>query len=577
MKAVSIRHVAVWRIRLITCVILFAVLVIFGRLYYLQIVKNDYYLARAEGQYVSSVRNVYTRGSIFFTTRDGEKVSAATVRSGYLLVIDPSRLNMDPEKVYEKINEIIPLDRERFLSNVSDSERRYYEAASRLIPESADQIVALGINGVQLYRDQWRFYPADSLASRIVGFVGYGGDEDDRLVGRYGLERYYEDVLTRNQNQLAVNLFAELFSDLGNKSEDVDMNRPGEIITSIEPTVTRMLEKNLYEVHEEWDSSLTGGIIINPNNGQIYAMSAVPNFNLNDRRGKTIADFRNPLVEDVYEMGSIIKAITIAAGLDSGAITADSTYYDSGSLTMDRFTIRNFDGRGRGTVDMQEVLSQSLNTGVSHIVAKMGKDTFRNYMFSLKLGNETGIDLPNEVHGLVSNLNSPRDIEYATASFGQGVAFTPIDTVRALSALANGGRLITPHLVTSIEYENGTVRQTRFPEGDRVFSEETSEEISRMLTRVVDEALRQGKVKLDNYSVGAKTGTAQIAHPQGGYYDDRFLHTFFGYFPSYDPQFLILLYTKEPKNVRYASETLTDAFMSMTKFLINYYNIPPDR
>jgi cell division protein FtsI/penicillin-binding protein 2 len=227
---------------------------------------------------------------------------------------------------------------------------------------------------------------------------------------------------------------------------------------------------------------------------------------------------------------------------------------------------------------MQEVLNQSLNTGVSHIVKQMGKEKFRDYFMAYKLGSETGIDLPNETYGLVDNLNSPRDVEYATASFGQGVAFTPIATIRALATLANGGKLVTPHLVDHIKYQDGTIKEVRYPEGEQVLKPETSEEISRMLSIVVDDALRGGNVALPNHSIGAKTGTAQIPDPvNGGYYEDKYLHSFFGYFPAFEPRFIVFMYTVEPQGVRYASETLTDPFMQVARFLINYYSIPPDR
>jgi cell division protein FtsI/penicillin-binding protein 2 len=429
-----------------------------------------------------------------------------------------------------------------------------------------------------MYRNQWRYYPGEDLASRTIGFVGFTEESADTLTGRYGLERYYDDVLSREDGRISVNFFAEIFSNLGSIIFDTTESRTGDVVTSIEPTVARMLDRELQKIQDTYNSDLTGGIIINPKNGEIYALNAVPSFNINDRTGTQIRDFRNPLVEDVYEMGSIIKALTMAVGLDSNAVAPSTTYYDAGFIDLDTYTIKNYDGKGRGTVDMQQVLSQSLNTGVSFIVKTMGKEKFREYFKALKFGSETGVDLPNETYGLIDNLNSPRDVEYATASFGQGIALTPMATVRALAALGNGGKLITPHIATKIEFQDGTSKDITYPEGDQVWSAETSEEVSRMLTTVVDEALSGGKVKLEHYSVAAKTGTAQIADSEGGgYYEDKYLHSFFGYFPSYEPEYLIFLYTVEPKGVQYASETLTAPFMELTKFLINYYNVPPDR
>lgn len=568
------RKSAVHRIRFITGVLILVVIVVIFRLYDLQVRKGENFRAEGEQQYVHTVRDLYKRGSIYFQSKDGEKVSAATVQSGYLLAVDPSRME-NAELAYEALNSIIPLDHETFIERSSRKDKTYQEIERQVTKEQGEQIESFDIPGVRLYRNQWRYYPGHELAARTIGFVGY---DEDTLVGKYGLERYYEDTLRRSDEHLTVNFFAELFSNLGNLVFDSADVTSGDIVTSIEPTVARMLDQVLGTANDHYSSKLTGGIIIDPKSGEIIALNIVPGFDLNDRGGISIENFRNPLVEDVYELGSIIKPLTVASGLDAGVITPQSTYYDAGYIELNDYTIRNFDGRGRGTVPMQEVLNQSLNTGAAHIAALLGKERFRKYFYGLKLGSETGIDLPNETYGLVKNLESPRELEYATASFGQGIALTPIAAVRALSALANGGVLVTPHLVRTIEYASGNIHEVGYAPGERVFSEKTSEDITRMLVTVVDKALRGGTVKREHYTIAAKTGTAQMAdNVNGGYYDDRFLHSFFGYFPAYDPQFLIFLYTVEPKGVKYASETLTDPFMELVDFLINYYNIPPDR
>ncbi len=571
------RQSLVFRVRLLSAFVVLLGLVLIGRLYQIQILHAAVYQEKAESQYVHTKTDLYSRGSIFFTTRDGELLSAAAIQSGFVLAANPEHV-VDPESFCKQLELYLDTEVSRCVERVSTPGRTYVELAQRLTAEESDAVEALDIDGALLYASQWRYYPGDTVAARTVGFTGYGNEDASELRGRFGLERQYDDVLFRKREVLSVNFFAELFSNLGDLVYKKDPEKSGDVVTTLEPSVSRMLDTVLQETNDFYKSTLTGGIIMNPKTGAIYAMNAVPTFNLNDRGEATIEEFRNPLVEDVYEFGSTIKALTVAAGLDSGAITAESTYYDSGSITLDTFTIKNFDGKGRGTVPMQEVLNQSLNTGVSHIVQQMGKEKFRDYFLNYKLGSESGIDLPNESFGLVDNLNSPRDVEYATASFGQGIAMTPIAATRALATLGNGGLLVTPHIAERIEYDDGTFKDIRYPEGTRVLSEEASEEVSRMLTVVVDDALRGGTVALPNHTIAAKTGTAQIPDPiNGGYYEDKFLHSFFGYFPAYDPEFIVFMYTVEPQGVRYASETLTDPFMDVARFLINYYSVPPDR
>lgn len=566
-----------FRVRIISGIILLLALILAGRLYAVQVLYADRYLARAEAQYVRSVNDLFDRGTIYFQTKDKARVSAATLRVGYTLAIKPDFIE-DAEATYEKLQAVLPLERELFFARAGKSGDPYEEIATRVVEADAEKIRALKLPGVDLYRDQWRYYPGDTLSSHAIGFVAYNGD-DQGLKGAYGLERYYEDVLSRSGTTLFVNFFAELFDNFGTLVFDAGADRAGDIVTTLEPTVSRTLQAELRRVQDEYQSTETGGVIIDPVTGAIYALAAYPDFNLNDFGNVPDARyFQNPIVESVYELGSIIKPLTVAAGLDSGAITAQSTYYDAGFIELSDYTIKNFDGKGRGTVSMQEVLNQSLNTGVAYIVKTMGREKFRSYFKALEFDEETGIDLPGETYGLTSNLDSPRDLEYATASFGQGIAMTPIAGVRALSALANGGVLVTPHIGSHIVSEQGGETEIEYPEERRVYKKETSEEITRMLVEVVDVALAGGKEKLPHHTIAAKTGTAQIANPDGkGYYDDRYLHSFFGYFPAYQPRFLVFLYTVEPKGVQYASGTLTQPFMRLTKFLINYYDLPPDR
>lgn len=567
------------RLRLIAIVILAVGAIFLGRLYTLQVIHGDAYAAEGERQYVATVPNLYDRGTIFMRQKDGELVAAATISSGYLIAIDP-RVITDPEMVYERLSSVITLDRNEFFAKAGRVGDPYEEIASRVNEDDKNKILALNILGVAAYRQTWRYYPGKAMAARTIGFVGYKGDE---LVGRYGIESYYNDTLRREGEGLYVNFFAEIFSGIGSVIFDREAETAGDLILTLEPTVESMLEEELSGIMKEWQPRETGGVIMDPSTGAIRAMAVLPAFDLN--RYNKVEDpalYTNPLVESVYEMGSIVKPLTIAAGLDAGVITAESIYDDKGTLTVNGRTIANFDRRGRGpNTSMQQVLNESLNTGAAHVVSLLGNQRFAEYFLErYRIGDETGIDLPGERQGMVANLSSRRDVEYVTASFGQGIAMSPIAVITALATLANGGKTVSPHLVQEIRYESGRRKVFSPNPPEEVLRRETSEEITRMLVTVVDKALLGGTVRIPEYSVAAKTGTAQIARPRaegGGYYDDRYFHTFFGYFPAYDPKFIVFLYAYDPKNAGFASHTLTHPFMRITKFLLHYYDIPPDR
>lgn len=561
------------RIKILFLAISLFAVVLVGRLYFLQIVEGATYRDEAEAQYLGSRRADFNRGTIYFATKENTLISAATTKNGYNLAIHPN-LIINATTTFEKIETVLSIPSEEFFTRVAKLSN-WEEIKKYLSPEIGEKLLMLKIPGVEIVPINWRFYPAGKLAANVLGLVGYQGNE---LAGRYGLESYYEDVLKRDKSNLYQNIFAEIFSGL-EKTIIKKTGLKGNIVTTIEPMVENFLEKKLIALNEEWQPAEAGGIIINPKTGEIYAMANLPTFDPNNFSAESdVKVFSNPLVENAYEMGSIIKPLTVAAGLDAGVITATTTYNDDGFVELNGRKISNFDKKARGIVNMQEVLNQSLNTGAVFIMRALGRDSFAQYMFNFGLGEETGIDLPNESPGLANNLKSPRDVEHATASFGQGVSMTPIMTARALSVLANGGLLITPHLAKKIEYTAGFSKNITADEGKRVIKKQTAEEITRILVTVVDKALLNGSVKQEHFSIAAKTGTAQIANPAGGgYFEDKFLHSFFGYFPAYEPKFLVFLYLYEPAGANYASQTLARPFIDIAKFLLNYYNIPPDR
>jgi cell division protein FtsI/penicillin-binding protein 2 len=562
------------RSRVILVFILIFAAIFIAKLFLVQIVHESAYREEADRQYVTPSSDIYERGTIYFQNKDGSLVSAATQTSGFKLAINPSKI-VDAEGTFIKLSAIVStIDHDDFIKESGKSHDQYEEVAHQLTQEQADAITALKLPGISIFKEKWRFYPGGELASHTLGFVGFKGNA---LGGRYGLERQYDSLLARNADNPYVNFFAEVFSNV-NKSLFSNQAPEGDVVTTIEPQVQGFLEKKLAEVQNKYQADSVGGIIMNPTDGSIYAMSALPDFDPNNfSQVKDISVFSNPLVEHVLEFGSVVKPLVMAAALNEGVVTPETTYDDKGEVTIEKHQIFNFDKRGRGPgTTMQDVLNQSLNTGMVFVEEKLGRVNLRNYLLADGIGEKTGIDLPNETSGLVSNImNSPREIEYANAAFGQGIALTPIEMIRALASIANNGNLVVPHVVREISYDDGTSKTMTYPVTPTKITPAIAQETTRMMVTVMDVGLKSG---LPHFSVAVKTGTAQVAdNTTGGYYKDKHTHSFVGFFPAYNPKFIVFLYAVNPQGVAYSATTWTQPFLDITNFLLNYYNVPPDR
>lgn len=563
------------RIRIVLAGIIVMAVVVLVRLYVIQIIHGDEYAERAHQQFSSGGSGLFDRGSIYFTRKDGTLISAATLVTGFLVAINPQSLR-DPESAYTAISSIASstVSRETFMAAAAKKNQVYIEVAHRLSDADGKALAAKEIPGVQVLRERWRFYPGGSLAAQTIGIVSYGSGTT--LAGQTGLEAKYDATLARSGDSLYKNFFAELFSNLGDLLVNARDAREGDIITTIEPEVQARLESNIAKVHNRYTSRGTGGIIMDPATGAIIALASVPSYDPNNLQSVNPGVLDNPLVESIHEFGSIMKPITMTAGLDAGVVTPASTYNDTGCITVNTEKICNWDHKARGVIPMQQIIVQSLNVGASWVATQIGQERFRNY-FTTLFGAKTNIDLPGEVNSRLGNLNTTQQVNFNTASFGQGIAMTPMQMVRALGTLANGGVLVEPHVVSAVRLNSGITRTLDWSHKTPVFSATAVRNTATMMDALTDEVLYGGKAKIPTMSVAAKTGTAQLSSPGHGYFNDRFFHSFVGFFPSYAPRFIILLYTDDPQGVQYASETLDATFLDLVHFLINYYSVPPDR
>ncbi len=511
-----------YRKRLFVVMGLFILVALFiaTKLFFVQIIHAERFRDKAEVQYTTPEKSVFDRGTIFFQKRDTTLVSAATVQSGFKIAFNPSKL-LDVEAAYESLSPLLSLDRDEFMRKAAKKNDPYEEIAEHVPKSTADEILALKIPGVRAVRQNWRFYPAGTLASHVIGFMSYRGDDLD---GRYGLEKFYNERLVRTQSDLYVNFFAEIFSEF-KSALSPEAEREGDLVTTIEPSVQVFLEQELTKTKEKWNSDRAAGLIMNPKTGEIYSFGVYPSYdnnNFTDVASNNV--YANPLVESVFEVGSIMKPIIMAIALEAGVVTPDTMYTDNGSIKVGTKIISNFDKKARGRVNMQEVLNQSLNTGMVYVQQHTPKDVFHDKLRAFGFGQKTGIDLPGELSGLTSNLETKRDVEYANISFGQGIAVTPIAMARALAALGNGGYLVHPHIVNRIDLlSGGTEEFTLNDEKTQVLNPQISEDITRMLVTVFDNYF-EGKYKFEHYAVAAKTGTRKMEKPEGGYNKNGNLH-----------------------------------------------------
>lgn len=567
------------RIRFVLAGIVLVALLVVVRLYFVQIVHGQDYADKADRQFTSGTNGLFDRGSIYFTSKDGTLISAATLATGFLVAINPQTIE-NPEAAYVAIaaHASTTLSHDAFIAAAAKKSQVYVEVAHHVSDADGRALAAEGLPGVQVLKERWRYYPGGNLAAQSIGIVAYGSG--DTLIGQTGLEASYDGTLARSGDSLYKNFFAELFSNVGNLIVDAKDAREGDIVTTIEPQVEIRLASDLAKVNAQYASSGTGGIIMDPTTGAIIALASVPDFNPNDLSTIQSGGLRNPLVENVYEFGSIMKPLTMASGLDAGVITPDSTYDDTGCITVNTYQVCNYDLKARGITNMTSVIEHSLNVGASWIATRLGQPLFRKY-FESYFGTKTGVDLPNEQGGLIGNLNTTQQVNFDNMSFGQGIAVTPVAMMRALASIANNGVMETPHLVSTVRLDSGIAKTLAWPSAGQVFSSQTAAEVAKMLVTVYPNDAKLAinsdpSLQYANVPVAAKTGTAQVMKPGGGYYKNVFFHSFFGFFPAYAPRFAILLYTDRPQGVEYAAGTLTPTFMDLTNFLLDYYSIPPD-
>jgi len=439
----------------------------------------------------------------------------------------------------------------------------------------------LKLNGISHLMVNYRFYPENNIGSHVLGFVSQG-DEEQR--GNYGLEGFFDEELFGEHGLIKTEVGADRNVIIVNDREYKKPVSGSDLILTINRSIQFAVCQKLEAAAERYGADGGSVVIMEPASGAIIAMCSWPDFDSNNyKEVEDIKVYNNPVIFEQYEPGSVFKAITMAAALDQGKITPETTYVDEGQVMIKGWPkpIKNSDYAshgGWGEVNMNTVLEESLNTGAIFAGQQIGPDIFAGYVKKFGFGEKTGIELETESSGDIKNLSGDKvhEIYAATASFGQGLAVTSLQMVTAYAAIANNGILMKPYLVREISHSDGTKEIIQPQQVGRVISERAATLLGGMLVNVV-EGGHAKMASVDGYWIGGKTGTAQVASGVARGYSSKTIHTFIGYAPIDDPKFVMLVKLDNPKNVRYAASSAAPLFGEIAEFLLQYYQMPKER
>jgi len=513
-------------------------------LYNLQIRQGDAHAARAASQ-ILNIANYPKRGNIVMTDKNGARIPVAINKKHpfiYAVPEEMARANVNLEEISVKLGEIIGISASDIIRRVNRPNDPFEELLRFASDEVATKVKDLNIPGIYIGERFKRYYPYNSLAAHIIGFIA-----NNR--GQYGIESFYNKQLSGIEGVM-----------LG--GEVLPPTHGENIYLTIDQIIQARAERILSDVIDRFNA--VGGIVIvsNPKTGEIKAMAGDPSFDLNNFSEAKMSDYMNMSVESVYEPGSVFKLITMAGAIDAGVVTPETTYVDTGSLTIDNRTIRNWDHKAHGRLTMRQVIERSINTGTVFLVNQMGRELFLNYLERFGFTRRTEINLPGEVVGSIRPLINGRDINFATASYGQGISVSPIRMLTAINAIANNGVMMSP----------------RITRGEaRVEGRPISEKTARVMTDIMISSVRRNVVAdIQGYTVAGKTGTAKVPDLVRGGYKDAYINTYIGFAPANNPAFSIFIRIDKPEGNPLAGQSVVPAFRELAEFILLYYNIPPD-
>jgi len=562
-------HKKKMRVAFVICAI--GVLVLITRLGYLMILRSEYYSERAEELHQRERDIKAARGTIY----DRNGVVLATNRTVCTVSVIHNQIT-DADQVVEILSKELGIDADKIRSSVEKYSSR--EIIKTNVDKTVGDIIrAYNLDGVKVDEDYKRYYPSDSLASKVLGFTG----SDNQ--GIIGLEVMYEEYLKGLDGQILTLTDAkgvELDGMAEERSEPIAGNS---MVVSLDVNIQKYAEQAAKKVMEEKGAKQVSIILMNPQNGEIYAMVNVPEFNLNDpftlnyelpeeitaeeKQNLLNAMWRNACINDTYESGSTFKVITMAAALEEGVVGLNDSFYCPGYRMVGDRRIRCHKVAGHGAENFLQGAMNSCNPVFIDIGLRLGVDKFYDYFEQFGLLEKTGVDLPGEAGTIMHAKENMGEVELATVSFGQSFQITPLQLITTIASLVNGGHRITPHFGVEVLNEEGDVIKTfTYETEEAIISEETSKQLGYILEQVVSEGTGK-KAYLEGFTIGGKTATSEKLPRRSG----KYISSFIGFSPTDEPQVIGLITIDEPVGIYYggtvAAPVMADLFANILPYL----------
>ncbi|MEJ5226326.1 MAG: penicillin-binding protein 2 [Thermodesulfovibrio sp.] len=538
---------------------LFAIVIF--RLILIMFVEHETYFARAKIQQIKKEEITPKRGNIY--DRKGRELAVSLEKES--LFVDPLALrdykDIEKLKAYVKVNA-------HLLENSTNRNRRFIWIERKIDSHMANQIKALKIEGLGFVTEGARFYPKGFLASHIIGFVNI--DEQ----GIEGLESYYDRYLRAQKSAKTV-----LRDARGKKLSEgnLDEIKGNDLFLTIDEGLQYIVEKHLDWTVKKWQANSAIAIMMDPFTGEILALANRPTYDPNSLKSlKNPAIIRNRAITDLYEPGSTFKIVTATAALEEGIVKTNTRFDCSlGHIEVGGKKVK--DAHKHGVLTFEEVIQKSSNVGTIKIAMMLGRERLYNYIKKFGFGEKTGVDLPGEISGYVRPLSRWSGTSMGAIPIGQEVGVTALQILRAYSAIANGGYLVKPYVVSEIRSPEGKIVYKAVIDRERIVSEKTAYTLREILKKVTQEGGTATTAKVEGNNVAGKTGTAQKYDPKTKRYSkDKYVSSFVGFIPAENPRIALIVVVHDPRGAHYGGVVAGPVFRAISDEAMAYLNVPRD-